>query len=221
MENFWLRNLDSSFSSYQERHKRILSIFLRYDEQDLLNHSSDYLYSDLNYIILGLIFERVTGRSLVEIVNKKDYFYIEKPYIDNSEFVDYGYCALRNKTIQGFVHDENCYSFSGVSAHAGLFSSSDSLKNELLTFLNKHHKKLISIQSNYPTRSGLQFQDAKNLIFNKIAVGHLGFVGNDIWCDPSSCKFFVLLSNRVKDARISSFMKDFRLNLYKEFSAEI
>ena len=26
-KNFWLRNLDSSFSSYQERHKRILSIY--------------------------------------------------------------------------------------------------------------------------------------------------------------------------------------------------
>ena len=220
-KNFWIKNLESSFSSYQKRHEKILSLFLRYDEKDLLQDSSEYLYSDLNYILLGIIIERAANRSLKDIVNKKDYFFLETPRDNSKQFVDYGYCALRKKQIQGFVHDENCFSFSGISAHAGLFSSSNALKDQLQEFLNCHHKRLVNIQSNYPTRGGLQFQDSGDLLFGRIALGHLGFVGNDIWFDPSSSKFFILLSNRVKYGRLSSFMKDFRNNLYKEFSTEI
>ena len=220
-KNFWIKEIDRTFSSMSERHSHIENLFIRYKEEDLLNIQSGYCYSDLNYILLGIIIEKETNSSLSELINCENYFYLDDENSNKTNFVNYGYCSIRGCDIQGFVHDENCYSFGGVSGHAGLFATGNALKRELLKILNEHHKTLVECQNQYPQRLGLQFQDSDSLLFSKVSIGHLGFVGNDIWIDPSSGRYFILLSNRVRKRRISPFMKDFRQRIYYELSKEL
>ncbi|RRD96112.1 penicillin binding protein PBP4B [Clostridiales bacterium COT073_COT-073] len=102
------------------------------------------VYSDVDYMLLGLIVEKVTGKNLDEYM--KDEFY--RPLgLDRITFrpLDHGFQVNeiaatelngnsrdgavnfpnnRQGTIQGTVHDEKAfYSMDGISGHAGLFGN--------------------------------------------------------------------------------------------------
>jgi CubicO group peptidase (beta-lactamase class C family) len=104
---------------------------------------SKFVYSDLNFILLGLIVERVSGLSLDEFCNE----YIFSPYdmkftmfnppenlrmnilpTENDKY-------WRNKQLQGEVHDEAAYLMGGVSGNAGLFSNAKDLYRYTRTLL--------------------------------------------------------------------------------------
>jgi len=114
---------------------------------------SKYLYSDVDFMILGLIVEQVTGQTLDAYM--ADHFYTPLG-LTHTTFnpLDHGFAKdqvaatelngntrdgnvsfgtlpdgspvpIRKYTLQGQVHDEKAYySMGGVSGHAGLFSTS-------------------------------------------------------------------------------------------------
>ena len=108
------------------------------------------IYSDLNFILLGLILEE-TGGARQEILFKDR---IAKPLdlpsagyrpldaddlspaesIAQTEVVSY-----RGGLIQGVVHDDNTWSLSGVAGHAGLFAPIDEVW-DLFRNLRRSHK---------------------------------------------------------------------------------
>ncbi|MBR2256177.1 MAG: penicillin binding protein PBP4B [Blautia sp.] len=106
------------------------------------------LYSDVDYMILGLIVEKVTGTDLNSYL-KETFFdpmgltHISFNPLDNGFEADdcaatelngntrdhlLDYPGYRTQTIQGQVHDETAYySMAGISGHAGLFSNAEDL----------------------------------------------------------------------------------------------
>lgn len=94
-----------------------------------------FVYSDLNAILLGVIVERISGKSFdgfcsEEIFGKlgmretrfnPDEF--SKPICVPTEYDDY----WRNKQLQGEVHDEAAFILGGISGNAGLFSNASDL----------------------------------------------------------------------------------------------
>ena len=106
------------------------------------------LYSDLDYMILGLVIEKITGEDLDTWLKKTFY---EPMGLNRVTYnpLENGFkpedCAAtevngntrdnllhfegyRTETIQGQVHDEKAYySMAGVSGHAGLFSNAADL----------------------------------------------------------------------------------------------
>jgi len=111
-----------------------------------------FAYSDVDYMILGLLAEQITGMPLDEYVEKQIYapmglshtiFNPLKKGFDKSQIaatelngntrdgsVNFGKTAegkpipMRTYTLQGEVHDEKAwYSMAGVAGHAGLFST--------------------------------------------------------------------------------------------------
>jgi CubicO group peptidase (beta-lactamase class C family) len=114
--------------------------------------NSNVVYSDLNFILLGLIIEEVYGDSLdkvtekviIEPLNLHNTFYNPPKELQKriaasekgNEFekqtcIEQGYeipnprSQFRNHVIWGEVHDGNCYFMNGVSGHAGLFSTAE------------------------------------------------------------------------------------------------
>jgi CubicO group peptidase (beta-lactamase class C family) len=91
-------------------------------------------YSDLGFMTLGWLVERVSGKSL-------DWFAKERIFaplgMRNTLFkpprslwrkcAATEDCPFRKRVMQGEVHDENAYQMGGVSGHAGLFSTADDL----------------------------------------------------------------------------------------------
>ena len=108
------------------------------------------VYSDLNFITLGFLLEKVYGKPLEEVAKQK---IIEPLNLQNTFFnppknlqkqiaasekgnefekktcLEQGYeipnskSQFRNYQIWGEVHDGNCYFMNGISGHAGLFST--------------------------------------------------------------------------------------------------
>ncbi len=106
------------------------------------------VYSDVDYMILGLVVEKVTGEDLDTYMKETFYKPMGLEHITYNP-LDHGFkpddCAAtelngntrdglldfegyRRETLQGQVHDEKAwYSMAGVSGHAGLFSNATDL----------------------------------------------------------------------------------------------
>lgn len=115
------------------------------------------VYSDIGYILLGLIIETVTGQTLDVFVTE----HLFKPLA----MADTGFnplepsrCAptelredeVYNGYLQGIVHDEKAFAMGGVSGHAGLFSTNEDLAKFIQMVLNDgfyHGQKILSKSS--------------------------------------------------------------------------
>ena len=104
-----------------------------------------FVYNDLNYMILGMVVEEVSGMRIDEYAKSNIYeplgideqvtyrpldIGIEKSMIAASERMgntrdgSVYFQGIREYTIQGEVHDENAYySLDQISGHAGLFAT--------------------------------------------------------------------------------------------------
>ena len=136
----------------------------RRTEQLLLNkvpfrHSNGIQtrYSDTNFMLLGLLVERVTGLPLDGYVEQHIYAPLglrnslfkplEKGYkpaqiaatelAGNSRGGRVSFPNMRDYTLQGEVHDEKAFhSFQGVAGHAGLFTTAADLAVLIQSLLN-------------------------------------------------------------------------------------
>lgn len=129
----------SNVYSYANKDEVIDAIF----KQKLIYPTgTDMIYSDLNFILLGMIIEKVDKESLDESLK----VHVFEPLKMNST----GYCLNKNKQdfvptektdqrglIQGEVHDETAYMLNGVSGNAGLFSTIGDLKKFCIMYLQK------------------------------------------------------------------------------------
>lgn len=118
---------------------------------------SKTVYSDVDYMLLGLIIEEVTGMDLDDYAENtfykplglKNIVYnplekgFEKENIaatelnGNSRDGAISFENIRDYTIQGEVHDEKAYySMDGVSGHAGLFANAEDLAKLAQVMLN-------------------------------------------------------------------------------------
>ncbi len=108
------------------------------------------VYSDLGFIVLGRLVEKIVGQSLdtfcVEQVFRplgmEDTFFL--PLTDDAlrrkrlrgrQVVSTEQCPWRGRLLQGEVHDDNCYAMGGVAGHAGLFSTTNDLHRYAQTVL--------------------------------------------------------------------------------------
>ena len=114
--------------------------------------NSKVVYSDLNYLTLMFLLEKLHGKRIDEIAKTEIFepltlrktFYNPPTYLKHeiaaSEFgneyekntcIDLGFkipipnFQFRHRQIWGEVHDGNCYFMNGVSGHAGLFSTAE------------------------------------------------------------------------------------------------
>jgi CubicO group peptidase (beta-lactamase class C family) len=111
------------------------------------------LYSDLGFMILGLVVERVSGKRLDHFAAEEIYrplgietgfgrgLFItdidSKPCIGRFAATDY--CSWRNFLVNGVVHDENAYAIGGVGGHAGLFGNAGNMNILLSALLSGFH----------------------------------------------------------------------------------
>ncbi len=95
-------------------------------------------YSDLGFILLDWILERVNGKPtdalfkmlLARPFGLKDLFFVDLKSRAKAArarrgrtFAATERCPWRGRTLIGEVHDENAYAMGGVSGHAGLFGT--------------------------------------------------------------------------------------------------
>lgn len=115
------------------------------------------VYSDIGFILLGLIIEKITKESLDSFVTKNIFIPLK---MDNTCYnpKNKETCAPTEERndevfqgiIQGYVHDEKAYILGGVAGHAGVFSTVKDMANFLEMILNQGRfdgKQILSKQT--------------------------------------------------------------------------
>jgi beta-N-acetylhexosaminidase len=184
------------------------------------------VYSDLGIILMAEIIERLTGRSLDDLARtyifsplgmKDTTFRPAKnlwPWIAPTEFDR----NLRNRLVQGEVHDENAFTMGGVSGHAGLFSTAPDLAAFCQMLLNGGvyaHSRILKRATIAQFTAPQSLSNGTRTLgwavptegsssghyFSTHSFGHTGFTGTSIWIDSDRQLFVVLLTNRVNPTR--------------------
>ena len=164
------------------------------------------VYSDNNFILLGIAIERLTGQSLAELAPPGFSFGADPAVSAATER-----CAWRGRVMRGEVHDENAFALGGASGHAGLFGTADGLLDfaadliagrllapETVAALRERHSPTRGLgwELPYPGWSGGD-GCAPGVI------GHTGFTGTGLWIDLDAGRAWTLLTNRVHPSRFS------------------
>jgi CubicO group peptidase (beta-lactamase class C family) len=186
---------------------------------------SNMIYSDWDMIILQLVMERITGKTLDVLANEK----IFRPLgMVDTQFQPP--LALRPRTaptqvddargglLWGTVHDENAWAMGGVAGHAGLFSTAKDLALFSMMILNGGEgvngvrivkpptiARWTARQGKESTRTlgwdSPEGGSSAGQFFSPWSFGHTGFTGTSIWIDPEKDLFVVVLTNRVNPTR--------------------
>jgi uncharacterized protein YbbC (DUF1343 family) len=179
---------------------------------------SQFVYSDINFEVLGFLVEKLTGQPLNEFAAanifaplgmKNTRFLPPKDWtsrIAPTEFDEQG------RMLRGTVHDPTARRMGGVAGHAGLFSTADDLALFAEDFLSGFTvlsrpaiDKMTSPQQppNATVLRGLgwdidsPFSTNRGELLPVGSFGHTGFTGTSLWIDPVTDTYIVLLTNAV------------------------
>jgi CubicO group peptidase (beta-lactamase class C family) len=182
-----------------------------------------FIYSDLGFVILGKIVEKVSGETLDQFVNEN----IFAPLGMNStrflpRSVNRGLIAPTERRgdggmMRGQVHDPLASNLGGVAGDAGVFSTAGDLALFCQMLLNEGMlqgvrvfkpeivREMVSPQSP-PGKTDVRgfgwdinsiYSSIKGSYFSPQSYGHTGYTGTSIWIDPVTQGYLIILTNRV------------------------
>jgi uncharacterized protein YbbC (DUF1343 family)/CubicO group peptidase (beta-lactamase class C family) len=197
---------------------REATLNLAYAEKPLYPPGSRFLYSDINFIVLGALVERVSGMTLDAYCNQHIFVPLGMthtrfrppsawlPKIAPTQYDEH------DKMLRGVVHDPTARRMGGVAGHAGVFSTADDLSRFAQTLLGGSPilssmivEKMTTPQQP-PTSTVLRglgwdidspLSSNRGTLFPIGSFGHTGFTGTSLWIDPTTRTFVIILTNAV------------------------
>jgi uncharacterized protein YbbC (DUF1343 family)/CubicO group peptidase (beta-lactamase class C family) len=183
-----------------------------------------YVYSDINFVLLGELVRRLSGQMLSDYARQNIFPPLGMketafqppaawiPRIAPTERV-----PKDGPPLRGVVHDPTARYMGGVAGHAGLFSTAGDLARFAQMMLNGGEIEGVRLFSpltvrrftepesppGQPVLRGLGWDIDSPLSSNRGKLfpigsyGHSGFTGTSIWIDPSSKTYVILLANSV------------------------
>jgi uncharacterized protein YbbC (DUF1343 family) len=179
---------------------------------------SRFVYSDINFEVLGFLVEKVSGQPLNEFASAnvfeplgmKDTRFLPPsawlPRIAPTQFDE------NNHMLRGVVHDPTARRIGGVAGHAGLFSTADDLAifaQDMLSGFHVLSRQAVTKMStpqqpaNAASLRGLgwdidsPFSTNRGELLPVGSFGHTGFTGTSLWIDPVTDTYIVILTNAV------------------------
>jgi CubicO group peptidase (beta-lactamase class C family) len=184
-----------------------------------------YRYSDLGFLLLQRLAERIFNQSIDEFLAQNLYeplgayttgFTPLKRFPAQQIAPTEDDKIYRKTHIAGTVHDERAAMLGGVAGHAGLFSNANDLAKLGQMLLQKgiyggyrYYKPetvdLFTAKQFDRSRRGLgwdkpvqsDFNGPTSLKASPKTYGHTGFTGTCMWIDPEFNLIYIFLSNRV------------------------
>ncbi len=183
-----------------------------------------FSYSDINFIVMGALVEKLSGMSLDAYTAK----YVFAPLgMEHTRFLPPASWRSNIAPTQydedhhmllGVVHDSTARRMGGVAGHAGLFSTAGDVAiyaQSLLDRLQGRPSKFpvnrltlgkMTTPQQPATGASLRglgwdiespYSGNRGELFPVGSFGHTGYTGTDLWIDPWSDTYVILLSNRV------------------------
>ncbi len=228
-------------SSLQQRHQTILDMIL---QEPLSTQSSCpvSIYSDLGYMVLGFVVERVAGQLLADFCRAQIFGPLQADplafgisLMDGADVAPTEEDPWRGRLLQGEVHDENAAALGGIAGHAGLFGTAqaagqvtkawlDSYLGRPSIFQQEYVRRFVTAQPRTSWAMGWDTPSqpsSSGQFFSAASFGHLGFTGTSIWIDPIRELEVIFLSNRVHPTRENQAIKMFRPRLHDAIIQEL
>jgi CubicO group peptidase (beta-lactamase class C family) len=192
------------------------------------------VYSDLGFMLLGEVLERVAGEPLDAFVSRRIFAPLGMSSTRFCPGAELLACiapterdAWRGRLVRGEVHDENAYALGGIASHAGLFSTAGDLARFAQMLLNGgvyDHQRIVSRATveRFTRRAGVADSSraygwdtpapgsSAGDLLSPRAFGHTGFTGTSMWIDPERNLFIILLTNRVHPTRDNDAIRQVR-----------
>ena len=211
-------DLEPAWSGYETGIRRAMA------EKPAAPAGTRFVYSDINFVLLGEIVHRLSGKMLDEYAREQ----VFAP-LGMRETMFLPPAALRSRIapteidpktgapFRGVVHDPTARFMGGVAGQAGVFSTASDLAKyaEMLTGMGERGgvrvfspvtiKKFSSPNSppDQPVLRGLGwdidsgYSAPRGELFPIGSYGHTGFTGTSLWIDPASKTYVILLTNAV------------------------
>lgn len=180
---------------------------------------SSFLYSDINFVVLGALVEQLSGESLDEYAAKhvfaplgmKETRFLPpaswEPRIAPTEEDE------NHHLLRGVVHDPTARRMGGVAGHAGVFSTGDDLAIFAQALLDGGRGALTAatvakmtapqqpvngtVLRGFGWDIDSPFSTNRGELLPVGSYGHTGFTGTSLWIDPTTKTYIVLLTNAV------------------------
>ena len=178
-----------------------------------------FSYSDINFIVLGELVERVSGETLDEYAVRHIFAPLKMLH---TRFMPPAAWRMKiaptqydenEHMLRGVVHDPTARRMGGVAGHAGLFSTGDDLAKYAQTLLDGGDGILSALSVEKMTRPeqppsapvlrgfgwdiDSPFSSNRGDLFPVGSYGHTGFTGTSLWIDPTTRTYIILLTNAV------------------------
>jgi uncharacterized protein YbbC (DUF1343 family) len=184
-----------------------------------------FKYSDVNFIVLGKLIEKLSGQDLEAFAQQHVFAPLgmtETTFRPSQALIER--CAPTEQRdgqwMQGQVHDPRAFELGGIAGHAGMFSTAADLAryasmmlgHGTLRFPGQSETKILapatvqSMTSAYTVSTGIRglswdkrtgYSINRGDLLSDSAYGHGGFTGNVFWIDPEKDFYFIFLSNRL------------------------
>jgi CubicO group peptidase (beta-lactamase class C family) len=185
---------------------------------------SRFIYSDVGFVLLQAVLERVEGRRLDRLAREE----IFRPLglrdtrfgtraRDRSRTAPTE--AIRGRWLRGRVHDPRARAraLGGIAGHAGLFGTAREVAVFCAMLLNRgragrrrvlaeetvrkltanHCPMSVRVRRGYGFDIESPYSAPRGSRFSIDSVGHSGFTGASLWIDPTSDAYVVLLTNSL------------------------
>ncbi len=183
-----------------------------------------FIYSDINYVLLGEIVHRVTGKFVSDYAREEIFVPLgmtqsrfQPPAAWTARIAPTELLAGTQAPLRGSVHDPTARFMGGIAGHAGLFTTAADLARYCQMLLNLGELNGVRVLSpiavqtmtspqspvEMPAVRGLgwdidtQFSGNRGDFFPIGSYGHTGYTGTSLWIDPITQSYVILLTNRV------------------------
>jgi len=191
---------------------------MAFEEKPQQPTGSGFLYSDINFITLGALVERVSALALDRYAEKNIFAPLKmthtrflpdaawRPKIAPTEYDEHG------AMLRGIVHDPTARRMGGVAGHAGVFSTADDLSKFAQSLLGGSRilsplsVEKMATPEQPPTATTLRgfgwdidspFSTNRGELLPVGSFGHTGYTGTSLWIDPTTRTYIILLTNAV------------------------
>ncbi|MDR3700295.1 MAG: DUF1343 domain-containing protein [Candidatus Sulfopaludibacter sp.] len=183
-----------------------------------------FVYSDINFELLGELVHRLSGKMLSEYAKQEIFLPLgmqettfQPPAAWIPRIAPTERLGKDGPPLRGVVHDPTARYMGGVAGHAGLFSTADDLSRFCRMMINGGEldgvrivspltvKKFTEPQTpaDQPILRGLgwdmdsPYATNRGELFPIGSFGHTGFTGTSVWMDPATRSYVILLANSV------------------------
>lgn len=187
-----------------------------------------FIYSDINFLLLGEIVRRVSGESLPQFaqghvfapLGMKDSQF-QPPTSLRDRIAPTEIDEDTGQPFRGVVHDPTSRYMGGVAGDAGLFTTADDLAKYAEMMLGMGQRGSVRIfepltvkkfteaasPADQPILRALgwdmdsPYSSNRGELYPIGSYGHTGYTGTEMWLDPVTNSFLILLTNAVHPHR--------------------